>query len=1098
MDIGAWLRDLGLGQYEAEFRSNEIDGTVLPHLTAEDLKDLGVSLVGHRRKLLQAIEHFFGPSDFETGSGAAEPAAIDLALPERRQLTILFADLVGSTELAVRLDAEDYRDVIGAYQEICTGAIEAAGGYLAQYLGDGVLAYFGWPLAREGDANRAARAALNITHSVRQLKMPGDIALESRVGLATGIVVVGDVVGEGEARQRSVSGETPSLAARLQHVAGPGGILADSVTKGLLGPEIEAGPARQVELAGLPGPVTVHDILSERAGRSRFKARLGVGEGELYGRDEELGLLLERWRRVANGSGGGVLLVGEAGLGKSRLCHAFSRELGSGEIQELEYQCAPDHRTTALWPVIQQIRRAASLDGAANDSERYERLQVFLGDAGRDPETFVFIASLLGLEAHDGGSLGKLSPQEIRERTLSVLAAQTLAIAVRKPLLVVFEDVHWADSTTLALISRLLSECAEAPVMVLMTSRPEVPAELQDVANLLQIGLTRLDSEAIGAIVRQVAADPLTPEAFDAIVERTDGVPLFAEELTRSVVMNQASPIPASLNEGLMERLDRIPDARDVAQTAACIGREFPVSLLETVLKRSSSECTRLLDALIEARILRSHSGSDGGVLEFRHALLRDAAYESLLYARRREVHKRIAEVLSDEPRHREPAAQAILATHLLGAGDSVDGARALLAAAVGSVRRAGAVEAVGLCKRALAALDGADSGDPEIDRLRLDLNLVLGEAATISEGYASPTCGAAFEAAVELAEALSEADALRDARHGLALFQMDSAQLMQSLETSQHIIDDAGDAPQPLALGHRLVGTNLYHIGDFEGALRHLDRALELFDEVRGRMDEDGFIHDIEAPIQGVRAMTLIALGRPRAARDAIEHALEIARANAHPLSLAFMLHNQVIICNHAGWLEDLRETVDALDELTTRHDMAFHRCAVIFGRGIAARLAGEFEKSAVLMNDGVERYRATGALYVLPNWLTELAESETARGQTEVAVATLDEAMALIDKTGERNREALVRLALARLETDPERRRQMLDQAAKVAAEQSADLWSLKIAVEKAKLLADEEPSGARIVLEQACAPFTDGVEVRDLQEARQLAARLADSHA
>ncbi|HEX6013294.1 MAG TPA: AAA family ATPase, partial [Geminicoccaceae bacterium] len=606
MDVGAWLRGLGLGQYEQAFGDNDIDAGLLPTLAADDLRELGVASLGHRKRLLAAIADLAEPTD----TPLFRPPAPAAPYAERRRLTVMFVDLVDSTALSSRLDPEDMREVIRAYQDAVAGEILRYEGHVAKFMGDGVLAYFGWPRAHEDEAERAVRAGLATAGTVRRLGTPAGEPLAARVGVASGLVVVGDLVGDGTAREEMVVGETPNLAARLQEKAAPGAVAIAAGTRRLLGEVFELREHGPTRLKGFPRPLGWFEVLGERPAGSRFEARRSGRPLPMVGRDQELALVLERWRQAVSGEGQAVLLVGEAGIGKSRLVQAALDGIAGGEHQALRYQCSPHHTGTALWPVIQQLGCAAGFAPADTEAARLAKLEALLRQGTEDVgRAAPLVAALLGIQADARHPARGLTPAQQRARTLAVLVEQLLGLARRRPVLMVLEDAHWADPTTLELVGQALDRIADVPAMLLLTSRPDNQPVLGGHPRVTRLTLNRLGRGPIEAIVARLIGDRgLPPEVLAEIAARTDGVPLFVEELTKAVLevspAGAATAVPASLQDTLMARLDQVPGAREVAQAAACVGREFAYPLLAAVAPVPEPELRAALDRLAAAELV--------------------------------------------------------------------------------------------------------------------------------------------------------------------------------------------------------------------------------------------------------------------------------------------------------------------------------------------------------------------------------------------------------------------------------------------------------------------------------------------------------------
>jgi len=676
MDVADWLRKLGLEQYEPAFRANEVDARVLPSLTAEDLKDLGVNLVGHRRRLLDAI----------AALGAEVPASPESPLPnpppragegrvgaeaERRQLTVMFCDLVGSTALSARLDPEDYREVITAYHRAVADVVSGLDGFVAKYMGDGVLVYFGYPSAHEDDAERAVRAGLGLIDAVGRLDVKS-VELQARVGIATGLVVVGDLIGKGSAQEQSVVGETPNLAARLQALAEQGAVVIAAGTRRLVGDLFEYHDLGAVDVKGIAAPVRVWQVLRPSAVESRFEALRGSALSPLVGRDEEIDLLLRRWARAKARDGQVVLVSGEPGIGKSRLTAALTERLHPEPHLRLRYFCSPYNQDSALYPFIDQLGRAAGFARDDAPAAKLEKLEALLARASPQDEDVAFLADLLSLPTSDRHLLPNLSAQQKKQRTLEALIHQLEGLARRQPVLMVFEDAHWIDPTSRELLDVTVESVRSLPVLLIVTFRPEFWPPWTGQPQVTMLALNRLDRRDRAALVSQIAGpSALADEVIDQIVERTDGVPLFVEELTKSVLEGgmPAAGIPTTLHDSLMARLDRLSSVRLLAQTGAAIGREFSYALLRAVSHLPEDELRSALSRLVSSELVFQRGMPPDAVYSFKHALVQDAAHASLLHSSREQLHARIADALEAQSPELMDTQPELFAQHYMEAG---------------------------------------------------------------------------------------------------------------------------------------------------------------------------------------------------------------------------------------------------------------------------------------------------------------------------------------------------------------------------------------------------------------------------------------------
>jgi class 3 adenylate cyclase len=775
-DIADWLQKLGLGQYAQRFAEDDIDIDVLNELTDQDFDRLGVSL-GHRRRMLRAIREL-GASPVAGGTEpqaptpeASEPAPKDSA--ERRQVTVMFSDLVGSTALSARMDPEDLREVISAYQKCVAETVQRFGGFVAKYMGDGVLVYFGYPQAHEDDAERAVRAGLELVVAVGGLKTHAP--LQTRAGIATGLVVVGDLIGLGASQEQAIVGETPNLAARLQGVAKPNSVVIAESTRKLVGNLFELEDLGSQELKGIAGAVRAWAPLRSASVESRFDAMHATGLTELVGREEELELLLRRWSKARSGEGQVVLLSGEPGIGKSRLTAALMERLAAEPHTRLRYFCSVQHTDSALYPIISQMERAAGFAHDDSPQAKLDKLAALLAQSFTPPQDATLLAEMLSL-ANDGRyPTLEMSPQERRQKTMDALVAQMEALSKQNPVLMIFEDAHWVDPTSLEAFGRAVDRIRTLGVLLVVTYRPEFEPPWIGRPHVMALTVNRLGEREIAAMIDRVTGNkPLPTSIRQDIIERTDGIPLFVEEMTKAVLEAEGegeaqrtaaaipSPsvaVPASLHASLMARLDRLGPAKEVAQIAGVIGREFSHALLSVVVRKPEAELGSALDRLIAAGLLFRQGVPPHATYLFKHALVQDAAYGTILREPRRALHARIAEIL--ESRFAEIAATQpeLLARHCTEAGLIEKAAGFWGQAGQRSLGRSALVEAVTQLTRALAQIASLPV-TPAFRREEIKLQAALITPLLHIKGYAAPETKAAVERArfmIEQAEALGE-----------------------------------------------------------------------------------------------------------------------------------------------------------------------------------------------------------------------------------------------------------------------------------------------------------------------------------------------------
>lgn len=685
-DLARWLEKLDLGKYAKVFAEHEVSLRDLPHLTEEDLKELGLPL-GPRRRLLAAIvASNISPDLAQPGHSIKEEVAPALAQvtghsAERRRLTVLFADLVGSTELSRRLDPEDLREVLRRYQDAVAAVVMRYDGYIAKFLGDGVLAYFGWPRAHEDDGERAVHTGLETIGAVAAIDDGKGEYLQARVGIATGQVVVGDLVSGGRLDAQAVAGETPNLAARLQGTAEPGTVLIDVATRSLLGDVFEMRRSSDQVLKGFAEPVPAWRVLGERAVESRFEAAHGDGLTALVGREHEIGLLLDRWQVSSAGEGQVVLLSGPAGIGKSRMLSALSARIASHEHFRLRYQCSPYHSNIAFYPVIRQLELAAGFVSNDGVAEKLDKLERLLSLSAPDVQAVApLFAMLLSLPAEDRYSPLNLSSQQLRERIIGALVEQLVGLAQQRPVLMLLEDAHWIDPSTEALFGESIAAITGAAVLILITHRPEYTSPWTAQSHFTSLPLSHFSRTQSARIVHAIAGDRFDTGVVERITERAGGIPLYVEELTKSLLESGSDggkiDIPTTLQASLLARLDRLGEAKQIAQVGAVIGREFPHDLLAAVVALDADPLNDAVDRLLRSELVSRTGDAAAPRYVFRHALIQDAAYDSLLRERRRELHGRVAAALTAAGGDSGERA-AEIATHLQRSGQDIEAAHA-------------------------------------------------------------------------------------------------------------------------------------------------------------------------------------------------------------------------------------------------------------------------------------------------------------------------------------------------------------------------------------------------------------------------------------
>lgn len=1006
MDLGRWLRSLALDRYEAVFREHAIGCDVLRDLSEGDLEKLGIPL-GDRKRLIKAIK--------AEARGEAQRVDGDA---ERRHLTVMICDLVGSTALSARLDPEDMRTVIDAYHAACARIMLAYEGFLAEFRGDGILAYFGYPRAHEDDAERTVRAALDIIAAVATLKTRAAEPLAVRIGIATGLVIVGNLSDKGALREHAIIGDTPNLAARLLALAEPAAILVATSTRQLLGDIFRLRDLGRHEVKGFAEPVRAWSVEGLSTSESRFEAIHVSGLTDVIGRRDEIEFLMERQRLAWRSEGQIVLLSGEPGIGKSRLAAAIAERIASDPHWRLRYQCSPYHANSALRPFIEQLERAAGFKADDTPEDRLRKVEALLAvSTSRIRVVAPFFAALLSIPSGDRYPPLALSPSQQRRRTLAALLDQFERLARQQPILLIFEDAHWADATSLELLDLTLERVPRLPVLAVITFRPEFPASWVGLRNVSALTLGRLDRNDVESMVTRMTDGRLLPvEVMNQILAKTDGNPLFVEELTKTVLeagilikdassYRLAGPlpavaIPATLQDSLMARLDRLAPVREISQIGAVIGREFSYSLIRAVVGRDETALKEALGQLEDAELLFRRGDPPEATYSFKHALVRDAAYESLLKSRRQQLHTRIARALEQQFDHVMTSQPEILAHHFTEAGLVEPAINYWLKAGQRGIRRSANAEAVNHLTRGLQLLPKVD--DPVLrNKSELLLQTSLGNCLRAIKGWSVDSVKHAYARALQLCKESGLDEYTLPAAFGLWTWHFVGGALGEAQTLAEHLVDTAEKMDDSVykVLAHESLGFTLFAYGKFAAAHAALERSISLCEDEKAGAYLDLSAQDPRVHVRLYDGMALCLLGYPDQALQICAEAHRCAEASKHPFSEAMARTITLRVHQFRGEVAIVAEKATAAVALCQEHDFVHYLSLASILRGWARAQQGEFEQGIVEIQEGLDKARTAGALLLESYALGLLADACIKNERCTQALEFLKQAQARLE---------------------------------------------------------------------------------------------------
>jgi class 3 adenylate cyclase/tetratricopeptide (TPR) repeat protein len=1117
--IEEWLERIGLAKYAAVFAEHEITPEVLPDLTEADIDRLALP-IGPRRRLMSAIEALGAPTRAQGSIHSADAPVGEPGMSqgaERRQITVMFCDLVGSTALAERLDPEELREVMQAYRKTCDEVVTRYKGLVAQYRGDALMAYFGWPSAHEDDAERSVRSALEIVHAVKGVR--ADPRLAVHIGVATGPVVVGAVSRADDAEAKLAVGETPNLAARLQGLADPDGVVIAPSTRRLIGAAFQLSDMGSHALKGIAQPVRAWRVHAVHRTLGRFEAaRDGVALTPLVGRQEEVALLLRCWGQSRNGEGQVVLIGGEPGIGKSRLTQVLRERIATEPFIALRYQCSPFHLNSALYPFTEQLEVAAGFAREDTPEQKLDKMEGWLaGGPERRAEAAALVAALLSLPTDRYPPLN-LSPQKQKEKTLEVLVGQLEALSLRQPVLMVLEDAHWIDPTSQELLDALVPRLEAMSIMSVITYRPEYMPDWANQPHVTILDVGRLERHEGEDLVAAVAQGRVLPaEVFERIVAHIDGVPLFAEELTKSVLESgllqkdgdqyrlhrplPALAIPTSLRDSLVARLDRLASVKDVIQIGACIGREFSYGLLARISPLRAEQLTEALRKLTEAGLVYSRGAAPDANYTFKHALVQDVAYDGLLKSKRHELHARLAQVLEEDFADRAANEPELLAHHYTRAGNLGKAIAWWREAGKLAARRMALQEAVGHFQQALTLIEQLPHSSEERDELELSIRRPLNGAWIGWRGW--PASEVRDNALAILRLPNNAPDTLLMGLYGVWISTLTQGRVAEALDWAERLLAggyQAGDIDMQI-LGHTAAMISHSYLGQLLAARKHGNRSVAEYDLQHADRVMQLAGHDTRTVFLTWSAHWTWMLGYPDQAVRISDEKDAYARRLGHAFNLGYALTVGAYAFDYRCEPERLIERAREADLLAREQGLpALYETMVPQVEGLARLRSGQLSESIFLLRQGIENWHRLGGHSRVPYLKSALAEALALQGDLDAGLQLVGESLEQIERPGWQERFHLAEVL--RLKGWMLMRRGRVEEAetslrASIdwARQQQAKSWELRSSTTLAQLLLERgHRDAAREVLEPIYNWFTEGFDTHDLKAARTLVESLS----
>ena len=1116
--IKQWLEEKGLGKYWKAFEKEEIDLEALPHLTEGMLAQLGLP-VGPRARLLAAIEDLSADRHKSAHPGTVEtPEVLEEVRPqnyaERRQITVMFCDLVDSTKLATRLDPEDLRVVMQAYQSACAKSIQKYGGHIAQYLGDGVMTYFGWPIAYEDAAERAVRAGLETIDAVRMLQGPEPLSV--RVGISTGIVVVAESISGDPSIPSGAIGETPHIAARLQTLAQPNSVLIADSTSRLVSERFLQESLGPQNLKGIVEPIGVFRVHGVREESSRFNAAKARGLTPLVGRKKELDLLEERWLDARDGEGRAVFISGVPGIGKSRIVHELEKVIGRDDPTVLRFQCLPHCAQSAFFPVIRQIERQAEILSSDTDREKLEKLRKLLMQVTQDEQRILpNVAEMMSLPVTPRPG-GREQPPQGKAQTLFLLVELLLSLSSRTPVLCILEDAQWIDPSTQELLDLVIQRIEAAKILLLVTCRTDYAHSPTQSGNVSAITISRLNRREVAELAHLCLREPLVPnEIVRRIVGDSDAIPLFVEELARGAEEHQqmlkdspvasrdksAEMVPDSLRDSLMVRLDRAPKARSVAQLASVIGREFSYEMLSRLASLNKTELDVALAQLEEGDIIRKIEDRPVPRYAFKHALVCDAAYDSLLKSSRRETHGKAGQVIEKHWPDIVTGQPELLAYHYGHAGNAERALRYWVLGGNLARSRSANLEATGQFQNALEYL-GQVPESTQRHETELEIQLSLGLCNVAVKGYSADETRLAFERARVLCGLLNDSKRDMQAVFGLWGHYWMRAKHDRALKLAETLLVTSEQVHDPVAtiVGHRSLGSTLFTRGQFGKAQEHLEKAIRMAEQAGVEKLNATYAVDPRIAAQLMLGWDLWFLGYPDRALDNVQKALSLALQQGDPYSVVFSQYVASAILLLRGDIQASLGYAEQSLALSIEHKINLYALYSRFGRGCAMSELGNQGQAIADIQQGIDEAKRSGLGYMHAFMLSRLAMVQKVVGDLDAAMSTLEEAAKFVDDIAGRAWEAeIVRLRgeflLAADPTATDEAGRTFGEAMAVARKQESRSLELRAATSLARLFQSKGDSQkAYEVLSAVYDRFTEGFQTSDLQTAKELLKGLA----